>query len=289
MKTHNTFLILALGIIMLSCRPEDIPDNDVSADKARISAIWIEEVVYFEKSYDLGYTWHFVDSIVYEKELHESWEWDGYNPISYSRGYYKDGNRFFYDEDGRLLKFFDGYQEEYLVTYEDEHISKVERYYHGELNGNYDMSYAGGKLTQVVLTEQDAHGYTYKHFFELDWSGENLSKEVRKFVCDFYEDMPTSACFNAYDERRNPFYGYDAILLYLLKTIDEDQFCRLSQNNCTDMLGSLSFPCTMEFTYDERGFPLTETRYYNHIMYDTEDNSLDRTRGEMKYIYEYLD
>ena len=279
MKKFFLMLFLALGIFMLGCKPDDLGDIP-SDDKARVSKIWREEAIYYEKSYDLAYTWHLVDSIIYEKELSEKWEWEGYKPVSFDCGYQYQ-IEFVYDADGRLLKLINGSLKEYQVIYENERIGRVEYYYHGEPARTYEMSYADGKLVQILFTQYGAQGYTYSYIYELNWSGENLSEFL-------IEGLHSPANFNAYDEGRNPFYGYDATLIFLLERMDNELWCRLSQNNCIAINEGV-LPCTVEYTYDERGFPLTETQYYTHIEINPEDNSMLKTRSITKLTYEYLD
>lgn len=253
----------------------------------RISKMSINAVVYSEESTDGGQTWNVIEEyndpvnifFTWDNNLLSKWEVveDEVGVCVYDFRYDNDklSNAIWTDvnDDGRIDTV--GYY--YDIEYDGDNMREVT--YHDEKGWDRvcHLEYSNGKLSSVI----DEH---VKNYF---WNGDNLS-EIR---CGNYAEISLLS----YDDKNNPFYGIDALLLISLNQsvsmfniIDKIRGLSLSKNNCTkyeDLDEGWLSTGTDDYTYNDKNYP---TQAVVNMIVSNPDG-YHRLRVVETTTYEYLD
>lgn len=189
---------------------------------------------------------------------------------------HSDNCVFYYDNNRLSYAIMEHFKEAVLsrtyrvdFTYDGDNISEW-TVKDGEIDEVYHLEYSNGKLSLLI-----ADGYGNLVF---NWNGDNLS-EVRKPNGDVVS-------FLSYDDKKNPFYGIDAWLVFSMLNDYDWRLC-FSKNNWTvskSKVGTIeTFDTTVDYTYNDKNYP---TQAVMNVIYSDPYGQDVRVRTR---TYEYLD
>lgn len=255
--------------------------------EARLSKISTNEVGYLEESTDGGQTWNVIN--VDSAQANGIYTWNN-NLLSKVESIgIKDGTvlsrsavDFLYDnnklsnaiwtkhDDGRIdtIACYD-------VEYDGDNMSKVTVHRDKEDDRVYHLEYSNGKLSSV----------TYRTYTYLFWDGDNLS-EGRNIT-----DGCETTISLSYDDKKNPYYGIDALLAFGIEGVyylTGGSFTQpLSKNINTKfelVIGDQLITETDDYTYNGGNYP---TQAVGEMIISHSDGL--RERAVATATYEYLD
>ena len=271
-----------LVIIILSSCGEETPTPTPSPSSKKISEIYYE----FEKhdyiSNDNGQTWNEYDSEYQDKELRERWTWDGDKILSienYSELIYDNVSyNFYYNEENIVSEIIaPDIDERVVFTYNNNQISTMEFYFENVLSNTWELFYTNNKITQVNATDTPFH-------ITITWNGNNISKLTYSDTYDEAELLYT------YDNKRNPYHDFDALLALSLVKEGEVALALMSANNITSytiqMDGILEE--THNFTYQyQDNYPTLKTEREENVHTDLE--YMTKHISEKRYYINYIE
>ncbi len=258
--------------------------------EARLSKISANEVGYLEESTDGGQTWNVID--VDSAQVNEIYTWNNNLLSKVESIAIKDGTvlgrsavDFLYDNnklsnaiailtyshDGRIDTLT------YDVEYDGDNMSEVTIHHRKGDDEVYHLEYSNGKLSSVTLRTNSSY---------LFWNGDNLSGGRMT-----EENIEHAISFLSYDDKKNPYYGIDALLavgiegVYYLTGGSLTQ--PLSKNINTKfelVIGDQLITETYDYTYNGGNYP---TQAVGEMIISHSDGL--RERAVATATYEYLD
>ncbi|MCQ2314778.1 MAG: hypothetical protein MJZ56_06365 [Bacteroidales bacterium] len=313
-RLFTTLMVCMAMALCVSCKKDDDKSDTGGGGntggggggsqtvEARLSKISANEVGYLEGSTDGGQTWNVID--VDSAQVNEIYTWNN-NLLSKGESIaIKDGTvlsrsavDFLYDNN-KLSNAIRTYSHDgridtltYDVEYDGDNMSKVtvHDYEDGGYESVYHLEYSNGKLSSVTYR-------TYSSY--LFWNGDNFS-EGRNIT-----DGCETTISLSYDDKKNPYYGIDALLaigiegVYSLAGGSLTQ--PLSKNNYTkyeveivsggDQLETVTD--TRDYTYNGENYP-TQVIVNETVLHASSplypQYELSRGRVVATVTYEYLD
>ena len=274
---------LLVIIILSSCGGETVePTPTPSTTSKKISEIYYEYERHDYISNDNGQTWNEYDSEYKDKELRERWTWDGDKILSienYSELIYDNVSyNFYYNEENIVSEIIaPDIDERVVFTYNNNQISTMEFYFENVLSNTWELFYTNNKITQVNATDTPFH-------ITITWNGNNISKLTYSDTYDEAELLYT------YDNKRNPYHDFDALLALSLVKEGEVALALMSANNITSytiqMDGILEE--THNFTYQyQDNYPTLKTEREENVHTDLE--YMTKHISEKRYYINYIE
>ena len=274
---------LLVIIILSSCGGETVePTPTPSTTSKKISEIYYEYERHDYISNDNGQTWNEYDSEYKDKELRERWTWDEDKILSienYSELIYDNVSyNFYYNEENIVSEIIaPDIDERVVFTYNNNQISTMEFYFENVLSNTWELFYTNNKITQVNATDTPFH-------ITITWNGNNISKLTYSDTYDEAELLYT------YDNKRNPYHDFDALLALSLVKEGEVALALMSANNITSyatQMGGMVYE-THNYTYQYHdNYPTLKTEREENVHTDLE--YMTKHISEKRYYINYLE
>ena len=273
--------ILFTCMAMLSSCGEDAVTPTTTTSK-KISEIYYEYERHDYISNDNGQTWNEYDSEYKDKELRERWTWDGDKILSienYSELIYDNVSyNFYYNEENIVSEIIaPDIDERVVFTYNNNQISTMEFYFENVLSQTWELVYSNNKITQVNATDSPFH-------ITIIWNGNNISKLT------YNDNNDEAELLYTYDNKRNPYHDFDALLALSLVKEGEVALALMSANNITSyaiQMGGMVYE-THNYTYQyQDNYPTLQTEREENVHTDLE--YMTKHISEKRYYINYLE
>ena len=275
--------LLAYMILLSSCGGETVkPTPTPSTTSKKISEIYYEYERHDYISNDNGQTWNEYDSVYIDKKLIERWTWDGDKILNIQNNYHliydNPSYNFYYNEDHLVSEIISPeFDERVVFTYNNNQISTMEFYFENVLSNTWGLVYSNNKITQVNATDSPFH-------ITITWDGNNISKLT------YSDNNDEAELLYTYDNKRNPYHDFDALLALSLVKEGEVALALMSANNITSytiqMDGILEE--THNFTYQyQDNYPTLKTEREENVHTDLE--YMTKHISEKRYYINYIE
>jgi hypothetical protein len=277
------FPILFACLAVLSSCDKDTPTPTPTNSLKKISEIYYEYESHDYISHDNGQTWNEYQSDYEDKVLRERWTWDGDKILSienYSNLIYDNPSyNFYYNENNLVSEIIaPDIDERVIFTYSNNQISTMEFYSENVLSTTWELAYSNNKITQVNSTDSPFH-------ITITWNGNNISKLT---YSDNYDE---AELLYTYDNKRNPYHDYDALLALSLIKEGEVTLALMSANNITSyaiQMGGMVYE-TQNYTYQyQNNYPTLKTEREEHEHVYTDPDYMTKHISEKRYYIYYL-
>ena len=273
--------VLFTCMAMLSSCGEETPTPTPSTSSKKISEIYYEYERHDYISNDNGQTWNEYNSEYQDNELRERWTWDGDKILSienYSELIYDNVSyNFYYNEENIVSEIIaPDIDERVVFTYNNNQISTMEFYFENVLSNTWELFYTNNKITQVNATDTPFH-------ITITWNGNNISKLTYSDTYDEAELLYT------YDNKRNPYHDFDALLALSLVKEGEVALALMSANNITSyatQMGGTVYAHNFTYQYQDN-YPTLKTEREENVHTDLE--YMTKHISEKRYYINYIE
>ena len=280
-------VLFACMIILSSCGGETVkPTPTPSTTSKKISEIYYEYERHDYISNDNGQTWNEYQSYCEDKVLRERWTWDGDKILSienYSELIYDNiSYNFYYNEENLVSEIIaPDIDERVVFTYNNNQISTMEFYFNNVLSDTLELVYTDNTITQINSTVSPEN-------VTITWNGNNISKLTYNVNNDEAEVLYT------YDNKRNPYHDFDALLALALVKEGEMGIALMSTNNIIsdstqylDPLVGNMVDDVHNYTYQyQDNYPTLRTEREENVHTDLE--YMTKHISEKRYYINYL-
>ena len=153
----------------------------------------------------------------------------------------------------------------------------MEFYFENVLSQTWELVYSNNKITQVNATDSPFH-------ITIIWNGNNISKLT------YNDNNDEAELLYTYDNKRNPYHDFDALLALSLVKEGEVALALMSANNITSyaiQMGGMVYE-THNYTYQyQDNYPTLQTEREENVHTDLE--YMTKHISEKRYYINYIE